>query len=160
MENKKEGTERLFPSEIIVQQITIDSSCGLNLWEPMVRELKIEVGPYRMISFFFMGKNSDVLKYIFSYKRIKMQLYRLHLERKINFGTLKKTIFEMEERFLLIENSIMDSIDRQPIEDDHKKALQLILKYLTDKAICSVSNGSGKHRPRTTILEDVEDGKG
>lgn len=131
METSQMGMRRFLPSKYVLQEITIWPGEDLNIWEPIVRTVFINVGPWRIKESLLDGKYSWILKYIY-----QMRCYALAFED----GKLDKDIFETvmlytERKIRIIENNLRNSIEEADIPSFHKEALSLFLVHTLDKEL-------------------------
>lgn len=158
IENPEEGIERLFPDQEIVHEIAIWPNENLNIWQPIVSEIHLKIGFPMVRILFYNGRDSEALKYILPYRRAIKGWTRLLLERKISRSTFEQAIIEVEKKFVSWETPIKKNIDKKDdVDDYHKKAVKLLLEHGVDVTIENITNGSGKHKPRTKILEPVSE---
>ncbi len=156
IEDPTEGLERLFPDQEIVNQFVIYPRDEFDIWQPIVKEIHYKVG-FKMVKIlFYNGKESEALKYILPYKREIKKWFRLLLERKISRNTFEEAIMKVEKKFVLWEAPIKRNIDKKDnVEEYQKKGVKLLLEFGVDQTIKEITNGSGKHKSRTKILESV-----
>jgi hypothetical protein len=158
IENPEEGIERLFPNQEIISEIAIWPNEDLNIWQAIISEMHLKVGFPMVRLLFYNGKDSEALKYILPYRRAIKGWTRLLLERKISRRTFEDAIAEVEKKFVSWETPIKKNIDKkEDVEEIQKKAVKLLLEHGVDLTIKSITNGSGKHKPRTKILEPVSE---
>lgn len=119
-----------FPSKIIEFETMIERSADFNTWETIVIENGVEIGPRRMIVFFFNEEKSLILQYLFGTKK----LHYFFVRRKISVERFNDSIFYIKKRLETIEMAIERSIRKAEIPEYHKEALVLILQYYMDEA--------------------------
>ena len=127
--------EDFFPSNTVVSKVVMERSDEFNIWENIEKEFGIEIGPRRMIPFFFNGNRSLILQYIFWAKKKNY----LFTRRKISVAVFYAGADYIEGRLKTVEKSIEKSINLADIPDYHKKALFALLYCEMDRAFGFIS---------------------
>lgn len=115
--------EEFLPSRL-VEMTFIYTPEDMTIWEPIIIDTSVEIGPRRMLPLFFNDRESLILNYIY----IERKLNYLFVRRMISEKKHSQSMRDIKRKVEFIEEAITKSIKREKLPKDHEDILVSILK--------------------------------